>query len=49
MMGQYDKAIAEGAICIRILMMSNLTRMSFVLINTGRAEEAISVLKSVNA
>jgi adenylate cyclase len=49
MMGQYDKAIAEAerSVSVNPNDASNLTRMSFVLINTGRAEEAISVLKSV--
>jgi len=49
MMGQHDKAIAEAerAVSLNPNDASNLTRMSFVLINTGRAEEAISVLKSV--
>jgi adenylate cyclase len=49
MMGQYDKAIAEAerSVSLNPNDASNLTRMSFVLINTGRAEEAISVLKSV--
>jgi len=49
MMGQYDKAIAEAerSVSANPNDASNLTRMSFVLINTGRAEEAISVLKSV--
>jgi adenylate cyclase len=49
MMGQYDKAIAEAerSVSVNPNDAGNLTRMSFVLINTGRAEEAISVLKSV--
>lgn len=49
MMGQYDKAIAEAerSVSLNPNDASNLTRMSFVLNNTGRAEEAISVLKSV--
>jgi len=49
MMGQYDKAIAEAerSVSLNPNDASNLTRMSFVLNNTGRAEEAISVLKNV--
>jgi adenylate cyclase len=49
MMGQYDKAIAEAerSVSLNPNDASNLTRLSFVLNNTGRAEEAISVLKSV--
>jgi adenylate cyclase len=49
MIGQYDKAIAEAerSVSLNPNDASNLTRMSFTLINTGRAEEAISVLKSV--
>ena len=49
MMGQYDKAIAEAerSVSLNPNDASNLTRMSFVLYNTGRAEEAISVLRSV--
>jgi adenylate cyclase len=49
MMGQYDRAIAEAerSVSLNPNDASNLTRMSFALINTGRAEEAISILKSV--
>jgi adenylate cyclase len=49
MMGQHDKAIAEAerSVSLNPNDASNLTRLSFVLNNTGRAEEAISVLKSV--
>jgi adenylate cyclase len=49
MIGQYDKAIAEAerSVSLNPNDASNLTRMSFTLINTGRAEEAISVLKTV--
>jgi len=49
MMGQYDKAIAEAerSVSLNPNDASNLTRMSFVLNNTGRAEEAILVLKNV--
>jgi len=49
MMGQHDKAIveAERSVSLNPNDASNLTRLSFVLNNTGRAEEAISLLKSV--
>jgi len=49
MTGQYDKAIAEAerSVSLNPNDASNLTRMSFVLNNTGRAEEAVSVLKTV--
>jgi len=49
MMGQHDKAIveAERSVSLNPNDASNLTRLSFVLNNAGRAEEAISLLKSV--
>jgi adenylate cyclase len=49
MMGQHDKGIAEAerAVSLNPNDASNLSRLSFVLNNTGRPEEAISVLKTV--
>jgi adenylate cyclase len=49
MIGQYDKALleAERSVSLNPNDASSLTRMSFVLICTGRAEEAISILKTV--
>jgi adenylate cyclase len=49
MMGQHDKAIveAERSVSLNPNDASNLTRLSFVLNNAGRAEEAIPLLKSV--
>ncbi len=49
MMGEHDKGIAEAerAVSLNPNDASNLSRLSFVLNNTGRAEEAISVLKTV--
>jgi adenylate cyclase len=49
MMGQHDKAIveAERSVSLNPNDASNLSRLSFVLNNAGRAEEAISLLKSV--
>jgi len=48
MMGQHDKAIAEAeqAISLNPNAFGNLVRLSFVLLNSGRPEEAISVLKN---
>ena len=49
MMGQHDKGIAEAerAVSLNPNDASNLSRLSFVLNNTGRPEEALSVLKTV--
>ncbi len=48
LMGQYDKAIAEAerAASATPNSLGNLSRLSYVLINSGRPEEAISVLKN---
>jgi adenylate cyclase len=48
MLRQYDKAIAqvERAISLNSNDIGNLNRLGFILCNAGRAEEAISVLKS---
>ena len=48
MMGQHDKAIAEAeqAVSLNPNAVHNLSRLSFVLLNAGRPEEAISVLKN---
>jgi adenylate cyclase len=48
MMGQHDKAIAEAerAVSLNPNAFHNLSRLSFVLLNSGRPEEAISVLKN---
>jgi len=48
MMGQHDKAIAEAerSVSLNPNAFHNLSRLSFVLLNSGRPEEAISVLKN---
>ena len=45
MMGQHDKAIAEAerSVSLNPNAFHNLSRLSFVLLNSGRPEEAISV------
>ncbi len=48
MMGQHDKAIAEAeqSVSLNPNAFGNLVRLSFILLNSGRLEEAISVLKN---
>jgi len=49
MMGQHEKAITEveRAVALNPNSVGNLSRLSFVLLNAGRPEEAISVTKNL--
>ena len=49
MMGQHEKAIAEveRAVALNPNSVGNLSRLSFVLLNAGSAEEAISVIRNL--